>query len=104
MTRSLQGYVFADHFDIALLFWVEVGIYFLMRSLRTGSWRDILLCGLAQGLAFLSKSYLAGIILGVALTAWLLPICRLGRRADCRIGPLRILAMLGITLVTIAAS
>ncbi len=97
----VQGYQFADHIDMALLFWIEVGMYFLIRSLRTGAWPAILLAGLAQGLAFLSKSYLAGIIFGVALAAWLLPICRLGKREECRIGPLRIMAMLGITVLTV---
>src|SRR5213078_2160718 len=73
----VQGYVFADHIDVALLFWVEVGVYFLTRSLRTGSWGDGLLAVVAQGLAYLCKSYVAAIILGIALIAWLLPLCRL---------------------------
>jgi 4-amino-4-deoxy-L-arabinose transferase len=97
----VHGYQFADHIDVALLFWVEVGVYFLARSLRTGSWRDVLLAGLAQGLAFLCKSYLAAIILGIALTAWLLPFCRLARREECRIGPARLLGLLGATVLTI---
>src|SRR5207253_2089545 len=48
------------------------------------------------------KSYLAAIILGIALTAWLLPILGLARREDCRIGPNRILGMLGATLLSVA--
>jgi 4-amino-4-deoxy-L-arabinose transferase len=98
----VHGYQFADNVDVALLFWVEVGVYFLTRALRTGSWRDVLLAGLAQGLAYLCKSYLAGIILGIALAAWLLPLCRLARREDCRIGPAHILGLLGATLLTVA--
>ena len=98
----VHGYQFADNVDVALLFWVEVGVYFLTRALRTGSWRDVLLAGLAQGLAYLCKSYLAGIILGIALAAWLLPFCRLARREDCRIGPARILGLLAVTVLTVA--
>jgi 4-amino-4-deoxy-L-arabinose transferase len=98
----VHGYQFADTVDVALLFWVEAGVYFLVRALRTGSWRDVLLAGLAQGLAFLCKSYLAAIILGLALAAWLLPVCRLARREDCHIGPARILGLLGVTLLTVA--
>ena len=98
----VHGYQFADNTDVALLFWVEAGVYFLTRSLRTGSWRDILLAGLAQGLAFLCKSYLAGIILGIAMTAWLLPVCRLAKREDCKIGIARLLALFGVTVLTIA--
>jgi 4-amino-4-deoxy-L-arabinose transferase len=96
----VQAYEFADHIDVALLFWVEVGVYFLVRALRTASWTDVLLAGVAQGLAFLCKSYLAFIILGVALTAWLLPLVGLGKRADYRIGPARLLGLLGATMLT----
>jgi len=102
LLELVHGYKFADHIDVALLFWVEVGIYFLVRALRTGSWSDVLLAGTAQGLAFLCKSYLAFIIFRVALTAWLLPVCRLGTRADCRIGLTRLLALLGATALIVA--
>jgi 4-amino-4-deoxy-L-arabinose transferase len=102
LVSLVHGYQFADNVDVALLFWVEVGVYFLTRSLRTGAWRDVLLAGLAQGLAALCKSYLAGIILGIAVAAWLLPVCRLGRREECRIGPVRILGLLAVTLLTVA--
>jgi 4-amino-4-deoxy-L-arabinose transferase len=96
----VHGYQFADHVDVALLFWVEVGIYFVARAVRTGRWHDVLLAGVAQGLAYLCKSYLAGIVFGVALTAWLLPFCRVGRRADCRIRPAHLLGLLGATILT----
>jgi 4-amino-4-deoxy-L-arabinose transferase len=99
--RLVQGYEFADLVDVALLFWVEIGVYFVARAVRTGSWRDVLLAGLAQGLAFLSKSYLAGIILGIALAVWLLPMFRLASRENCRLDALRLAGLLGIMLVTI---
>jgi 4-amino-4-deoxy-L-arabinose transferase-like glycosyltransferase/DNA-directed RNA polymerase subunit RPC12/RpoP len=102
LMKLVHGYQFADSIDLALLFWVEVGIYFLVRALPTGRWRYVLLAGVAQGLAFLCKSYLAAIIFGIALTAWLLPLCRLAKRADCRIGPAALLGLLGATLVTVA--
>ncbi|MCI0685524.1 MAG: glycosyltransferase family 39 protein, partial [Gemmataceae bacterium] len=102
LMKLVHGYQFADTVDISLLFWVEAGVYFLTRAVRTGHWRDVLLAGVAQGFAFLSKSYLAGIILGIALTAWLLPVFHLAKRDDCRIGPVRILGLLGATLATVA--
>jgi 4-amino-4-deoxy-L-arabinose transferase len=98
----VHGYHFADHIDVALLFWVEVGVYFVARAVRTGSWRDALLAGVAQGLAYLCKSYLAGIITVLALTAWLLPVCRLGTREDCRIELAHLFGLLGATLLIAA--
>lgn len=68
----MHGYVYSDHIDIALLFWSEVGIYFVVRSLRTGSWRDVVLAGVGCGLAYLSKSYLGLAVFAVAVVAWLL--------------------------------
>jgi 4-amino-4-deoxy-L-arabinose transferase len=101
LVRLVHGYQFADHVDMALLFWVEAGMYFLIRALRTGRWRDVLLAGVAQGLAFLSKSYLAAIILGVAVTARLLPRFRLGKREDCHIGLAHLLGLFGATLLIV---
>jgi 4-amino-4-deoxy-L-arabinose transferase-like glycosyltransferase len=102
VVKLIHGYQFADAIDIALLFWVEVGIYFLVRALRTASWTDVLLAGVAQGLAFLSKSYLAGIIFGVALALWLLPMFRLTKREPGSLGFIHLLGLLGATLLTIA--
>ena len=99
VTTLVHGYLFSDNIDVALLFWVEVGVYFLVRAVRTGLWRYVLLAGAAQGLAFLCKSYLAAIVIGLALTAWLLPVCRLVRRDDCRMSGGRLLALLGITVL-----
>jgi 4-amino-4-deoxy-L-arabinose transferase-like glycosyltransferase len=65
----VNGYVFSDHVDIALLFWTELGIYFLVRAAATSSRRDLIVCGIAQGLAFLSKTYPAFIITVLAFAA-----------------------------------
>jgi hypothetical protein len=69
----VHGYVFSDHVDISLLFWTELSIYFLIRALLAQKRLDLILCGIAQGLAFLSKTYPALIVTGLALVAWLLP-------------------------------
>lgn len=69
----VNGYVFSDHVDISLLFWTELSIYFLVRSLAIEQKRRALLpvlCGVVQGLAFLSKSYPALIVTGLAMVAW----------------------------------
>jgi 4-amino-4-deoxy-L-arabinose transferase len=65
----VQGYVFSDHVDISLLFWTELSIYFLCRGLRTRRQIDLILCGVWQGLAFLSKTYPALIVLVLAVVA-----------------------------------
>ncbi|MBN2560768.1 MAG: glycosyltransferase family 39 protein [Phycisphaerae bacterium] len=102
LTMLVHGYWFSDHVDTALTFWVELGIYFLIRANRTGRWHFVLLAGLAQGLAFLCKQYLAAIIFGLALVAWLLPIVGLGRTKHCRLGPKHLLGLLLATLITVA--
>jgi 4-amino-4-deoxy-L-arabinose transferase-like glycosyltransferase len=76
----VHGYLFSDHVDISLLFWTELSIYFLARSLRTQRQRDLILCGVAQGLAFLSKTYPALIVSGLAIVACILPQLRLNAR------------------------
>jgi 4-amino-4-deoxy-L-arabinose transferase len=97
----VQGYQFGDQVDAALLFWVEVAIYFLVRGLRSGAWADFVLAGFAQGLAFLCKSYLASLVLGLALTAWLLPLLRLAPRERCRIGGPQLVALSCVTVLTV---
>jgi 4-amino-4-deoxy-L-arabinose transferase len=68
----VHGYVFSDHVDIALLFWTELSIWFFARALRTDAKWDLILCGVAQGLAFLSKSYPALIVTGLCAAAWVM--------------------------------
>jgi 4-amino-4-deoxy-L-arabinose transferase-like glycosyltransferase len=68
----VHGYLFSDHVDISLLFWTELSIWFLVRAMRTGKRVDLVLCGVAQGLAFLSKSFPALIVTGIAVAIWLI--------------------------------
>ena len=68
---SVHGYKYSDHIDISLLFWVEVSCWLLLKAIRTGRWQMYAYCGVAQGLAYLSKSYLALITFGVAGAVWL---------------------------------
>jgi 4-amino-4-deoxy-L-arabinose transferase-like glycosyltransferase len=78
----VHGYVFSDHVDISLLFWTELSIYFLVRGLPPTSGDSggeafhekhrrvfLILCGIAQGLAFLSKTYPALITTVLAIVA-----------------------------------
>ncbi|MCE2401122.1 glycosyltransferase family 39 protein [Candidatus Poribacteria bacterium] len=68
--ESVHGYRFSDHIDIALLLWVQVSCWFLLRAIRTGKRRNYILSGIAMGIAYLSKSYLALITFGIALVVW----------------------------------
>jgi 4-amino-4-deoxy-L-arabinose transferase-like glycosyltransferase len=87
ITTIAQGYIFSDHVDTALLFYVELAIYFLIRAAfplhPPGKDRDegapqaesrrsttlfTLACGFATGAAFLCKTYPALIILPLAFT------------------------------------
>lgn len=67
---SVHGYRFSDHIDIALLLWVQVSCWFLLRAIRTGKRRNYILSGVAMGIAYLSKSYLALITFGIAFVVW----------------------------------
>ena len=68
--ESVHGYRFSDHIDIALLLWVQVSCWFLLRAIRTGKRRNYILSGVAMGIAYLSKSYLALITFGIAFVVW----------------------------------
>jgi 4-amino-4-deoxy-L-arabinose transferase-like glycosyltransferase len=76
MLMLVHGYVFSDHVDISLLFWTELSIYFLIVALPPLSGGAehrglfLILCGIAQGLAFLSKTFPALIVTLIALVAW----------------------------------
>lgn len=102
LMQLIHGYQFSDAIDISLLFWTEFAIYFLVRALRTGQWRDVCLAGFCQGCAFLSKSYLALIVTGLAVTAWVAPFVGMGKRADIRFRGSQVLGLSAIFLVTIA--
>jgi len=66
----VHGYVFSDHVDISLLFWTELAIYFLVRAVKSPNRWNLIFCGVAQGLAFLSKTYPALIVTILAVVAW----------------------------------
>jgi 4-amino-4-deoxy-L-arabinose transferase-like glycosyltransferase len=68
--ESVHGYRYSDHIDIALLLWVQVSCWFLLRAIRSGKRRNYLLSGVAMGIAYLSKSYLALITFGIAFVVW----------------------------------
>jgi 4-amino-4-deoxy-L-arabinose transferase-like glycosyltransferase len=102
ITMLVQGYLFSDHVDISLLFWVEVGVYFLIRAIRSGSSLDVLALGMAQGLAYLSKSYLAALLTGLAATAWLLPKVGLASKDDSKLRFRHLLVVIAATLATAA--
>ena len=68
--ESIHGYRYSDHIDIALLFWVQVSCWFLLRAIRTGKRKHYILSGVAMGIAYLSKSYLALITFGIAFVVW----------------------------------
>lgn len=67
---SVHGYRYSDHIDIALLLWVQVSCWFLLLGIRSGKRRNYILSGIAMGIAYLSKSYLALITFGVAFSVW----------------------------------
>lgn len=67
----VHGYQYSDHVDVALLFWVQLACWLLLRALRTGAWGLYALSGIAMGIAWLAKSYPALVTFGIAGAAWL---------------------------------
>ena len=102
ITSLVHGYVFSDHIDIAVLFWVELSVYFLVRAIKSGSMRWTALAGTAQGLAYLSKSYPAFVITAVAAVAVFLPLVGLAGREQVRLRGRHLAILLIATLITIA--
>ena len=47
--ESVHGYRYSDHIDIALLLWVQVSCWFLLRAIRTGKRRNYILSGVCDG-------------------------------------------------------
>ena len=80
-----QGYLFSDAVDISLLFWTELSILFLIRVIKTGSWGCTIFCGITQGIAYLSKSYLALLVTGLAVVALCAPACGMAKKDEVKI-------------------
>ena len=89
---AVHGYRYSDHIDIALLLWVQVSCWFLLRGIRSGKRRNYILSGVAMGIAYLSKSYLALITFGLAAVVWFVAlfkrIVRKYRAKKVQTGPL----------------
>lgn len=97
--RVVQGYLFSDMMDISLLFYTQLGIYGVIRAVKTGQWRFVVLAGVGQGFAFLSKSYPAFIVSGVSLAGWLAPALALAKKHDCHLRGRHVLGILGVTAI-----
>jgi 4-amino-4-deoxy-L-arabinose transferase-like glycosyltransferase len=83
--RLVQGYLFSDHIDVALLFWTELGIYFGLRAIRGGFMRDSAVAGIACGLAYLSKYFLALLVPALLLATLILVRLRLIEPANVQL-------------------
>lgn len=99
IVQVTHGYIFSDAIDISLLFYSELGIYGVIRTLKTGRWYFVILAGLGQGLAFLSKTYPAFIVTGIALAGWLAPSIALAKKEDSCLRWQHVLGILGMSLL-----
>lgn len=96
---SIHGYYYSDHIDVALVFWLEVAIYALVRGVQTGRTAAYVVSGIGLGAAFLTKMFPALVVAGVAgallIIKWSMP----RRRSEWRIGLLQLGAMAAAALV-----
>ena len=67
MMDLVHGYMFSDHINIALIFWVELSCYLLIKGIKTGKTKYYIWSGVAQGFGYLSKSYLCLVGFGIAV-------------------------------------
>lgn len=82
MMNLVHGYVFSDHINTALIFWVELSCYLLIRGIKTGKTKYYIWSGVAQGLGYLSKSYLCLISFGIAVAIFVL--AKIGVLKSCK--------------------
>ena len=66
MMGLVHGYIFSDHINIAVVFWVELSCYLLIRGMKTGKTKYYIWSGVTQGVGYLSKSYLCLVSSGIA--------------------------------------
>lgn len=90
MTRLVQGQVFSDHVDVAMVFWSTLGVYLLLRAAHSAWTGWIVLAGVVQAVAWMTKSYPALFLTGLAGVMWLGPVVL--RRWHAPAGGLRLSA------------
>ena len=100
ITRLVHGQVFSDHVDIAMLFWCELAVFLLIRAARSGRASDAVLVGVAQAIAWMTKSYPALFVSGLAFVLYLLP--RFGFGRDLRFAIRQLLSLLVAALLVAA--
>ena len=97
-----HGYLYSDHIDITLLFWVEVACYLLVKAAKTGNFWYVVASGVAQGLAYLSKSYLGMVTFGIMGVLWFLRRIRFLDNSGCRLRFWHLPVQLMASILTVA--
>ena len=77
--QLIHGYMFSDYVDTALLFWVELACYLLLKAINQGETHYYILSGVAQGMAYLSKSFLGLTAFGLVISIYILQRLRFFR-------------------------
>lgn len=74
-----QTFVFHNHIssvDIPCMFWFAWGIYWVLKSVKTGRWYHYLLMGVTFALSICTKEAVVGFLVGVVPAFWLAMIGR----------------------------
>lgn len=72
ITQLVHGQVFSDHVDTALLFYCELSVWMLIRAGQSGSLKQASIAGALMGAGWLTKSFPATFVFGLAGLLWLL--------------------------------
>ncbi|MBM3238542.1 hypothetical protein FJZ31_19785 [Candidatus Poribacteria bacterium] len=97
-----HGYLYSDHIDITLLFWVELACYFLIKAAKTGKLWYVIASGVAQGIAYLSKSYLGMVTFGIMGVLWFLKRVRFLDSSEYRLRFWHLPVQLMASVLTVA--
>ena len=102
LLNLVHGYAFSDHINTALILWVELSCYLLIKGIKTGKTKYYVWSGVAQGLGYLSKSYLCLVAFGIAVAVLALAKTGVLKSHKANINVKKVLAQISSSILVAA--
>jgi len=102
MMNLVYGYMFSDHINAALIFWVELSCYLLIKGIKTGKTKYYIWSGVAQGFGYLSKSYLCLVSFGILVVIFALTRMNILKPYKENINTKRVLLQILFSILVVA--